>query len=152
MTPNDRQPRSDADLEPGADRFWGEFSRTRAGRSQGAEEETTDDGQAPSGEGDPADDGPERGHGHGHDGECLEWCPICRSAELIRTAVPPELRDQAEAFQREAVNVLKAFLSAYAERTAAGGDGNGPAEPEPRPADPPGEEPEGPRITEIPLD
>ena len=54
----------------GADRFWGEFSRTRAGRSN------------PGGSGNGS--GRERREGGT---ECLEWCPICRSAELIRGTV-----------------------------------------------------------------
>ena len=87
-------------LPPGADRFWGEFSRTRAGRSNRS-----------SGS----------GEGHGRPGsgqECLEWCPICRSAELVRTAAPPDLKSQLEAIQNEAFNVMRAFLNAYSDKTS----------------------------------
>jgi len=166
MTPNDGQARSEPGLEPGADRFWGQFSQARAGRSRPGPEEpepgAEDRAEPADGEGGPepgAGTRPEAGHAHG---ECLEWCPICRSAELIRTAVPPELRDQAEALQREATHVLRAFLDAYAKRTAGAGgpDGPGPeggpghdrpaaeapAPPEPQDDPAPG------RVTDIPLE
>jgi len=120
--------------QPGADRFWGQFSQSRAGRSGSGD---ADDPSSRSGSG---RDEP------GHDVHCLEWCPICRSAELFRTTVSPELRQQAESIQQEAMGVLKAFLDAYAEK-AAGGPGTGaggPAQDEPPP--------DTTRVTEIPLD
>jgi hypothetical protein len=84
----------------GADRFWGEFSRTRVGRSN------------PGGSGNGS--GRERREGGA---ECLDWCPICRSADLIRGSAPPDLRGQLEAIQAEAVNVMRAFVAAYAEKS-----------------------------------
>ena len=87
-------------LPPGADRFWGEFSRTRAGRSNRS-----------SGDG-----GSHGGPGSGQ--ECLEWCPVCRSADLIRATAPPDVKSQLEAIQHEAFNVMRAFLSAYSEKTS----------------------------------
>lgn len=101
---------SGASGDPGADRFWGEFSRTRAGRSNpGAS-----------------------GNGSGRErretaAECLDWCPICRSADLIRGSATPDLIGQLEAIQGEALNVMKAFVAAYAEksggRQAGGAEG-----------------------------
>lgn len=88
----------------GADRFWGGFSRTRAGRSN------------PGGSGNGSEgDRPEEA------AECLEWCPICRSAELIRGTAPPDLKSQLEAIQGEAFNVMKAFMAAYAEKAPTPG-------------------------------
>ena len=92
----------------GADRFWGEFSRTRAGRSN------------PGGSGNGS--GQER---RGGGTECLEWCPICRSAELIRGTASPDLRGQLEAIQNEAFNVMRAFMAAYAERSPVQDSGPG---------------------------
>lgn len=153
MTQNHEQSRSEPDLEPGADRFWGQFSRTRVGRSQSTPDEERGDGPSetagegtPTGKGEPGHD---HAHSHLHDHECLEWCPICRSAELIRTAVPPELKEQAEAFQREAVNIFRAFLTAYSERT---GNPDPPHQSGPAPENPVDPEPEEPRVTDIPLD
>ncbi len=150
MTQNHEQSRSEPDPEPGADRFWGQVSQTRAGRTR-PEPEEPGDGTSEAGSEAPAADesGPGHDHAQGHGHECLEWCPICRSAELIRTAVPPELKDQAEAFQREAVNVFRAFLTAYSERTG-NPDSSKPSGPAPEsPTDP---DPEKPRVTDIPLD
>lgn len=124
--------------QPGADRFWGQFSQSTAGRSR-IDEDTGEDRNVQS----------EPGSGEdAHNESCLEWCPICRSAELFRNTVSPELKQQAESIQHEAFGVLKAFLDAYADRTAGspGADaGPGPAQDDPA-------EPESPRVTDIPLD
>ena len=72
--------------------------------------------------------------GHAHDGEmqCLELCPICRAADLLRATGPPELRGQISEFQREALLTLRALLDHYIERI-----------------DPPGEA--GDRVEDIPI-
>lgn len=120
------------------------------------------------------DGGPERGRPdpaatgagpsggpHGSHGECLEWCPICRSTELFRNTVTPEIREQAEALQREAVQIFRAFLTAYAERTGGPGPaarGGPDADPGPGPDAPPDDggraQDSGPdrEVTDIPLD
>ena len=114
-------------LPPGAERFWGEFSRTRAGRSNR--------GAGPG--------GGREGLGSGQ--ECLDWCPVCRSADLIRTAAPHDVRNQLEAIQGEAFNVLRAFLAAYSEKTSGVWPGTQ--------ADPSDSDPEGPEgtATDIPI-
>lgn len=94
---------SPKDLPPGADRFWGQFSEARGGRSADEEPEGEAPGRTvPAGE---------------H--ECLEWCPICRSAELLRATASPELRRQLQTLQNEAFQIFRAFAAAYAERGAA---------------------------------
>lgn len=121
------------DLPPGADRFWGQFSQARAGRSSGTAEKL---GSADAGQ-------------HATDHECLEWCPICRSAELLRATASPEIRQQLQTIQNEAFQIFRAFAAAYAERT--GHDPfDGPAgstessSTNGRPARSPGEGPAGP--------
>ena len=54
----------------------------------------------------------------GHDGElqCVELCPICRAADVLRASGPPELRGQLNDFQREALLTLRALLDHYIER------------------------------------
>jgi hypothetical protein len=95
-------------LPPGAERFWGQVSETRAGRTRAGEEPSHEEPEAESEA--PAEGGP----------ACLEWCPICRSADLLRATTSPEAAiGQVQAIQHEAVNVLKSFLAAYSER---GGD------------------------------
>lgn len=134
------QPESN-ELQPGADRFWGQFSQSTAGRTGDPESEAGEDTSG-AGSGSQAGSGP--------DSHCLEWCPICRSAELLRTAVSPELRQQAESIQHEAIGVLKAFLDAYTE-----GGGPGHATPNQTPEEAGNGQPEEPpesRVTDIPLD
>lgn len=122
--------------QPGADRFWGQFSQSKAGRTAGESEGGTDRDRSR----DQASTGSE---------QCLEWCPICRSAELFRTTVSPELRQQAESIQHEAIGVLKAFLDAYADKANT----DGSVSPNRGPATDPREEEDPPpsRVTDIPL-
>ena len=66
---------------------------------------------------------PAAGSAGGH--QCLEWCPICRGAEVVRSTTPDELRDQFESIQRDAVSLLKALLDAYQAKQAETGDAAG---------------------------
>jgi hypothetical protein len=100
---NDR-PKTDT-LPPGADRFWGQFSQTKAGRTRTADEPLAGESAPPSEEGQ----------------HCLEWCPICRSADIVRATTSPEAIGQVQAIQNEAIGVLKSFLAIYAERTGQSG-------------------------------
>jgi hypothetical protein len=110
------RPQTDT-LPPGADRFWGQFSQTRAGRTRTEEESQ------------PTDPGATREEGQ----HCLEWCPICRSADIVRATTSPEAIGQVQAIQNEALGVLKSFLAIYAERTGqAGRDPGEDDSPEPR--------------------
>jgi hypothetical protein len=40
--------------------------------------------------------------------QCVEWCPLCRTADLWRTYATPELREQWSAVQAEALLALRA--------------------------------------------
>lgn len=54
---------------------------------------------------------------HRADGQrCLELCPICRAADILRAGGPPELRGQLSDFQREALLTLRALIDHYIER------------------------------------
>ena len=68
-----------------------------------------------------------------HSFECVEWCPICRTADVLRATAPPELRDQWQAVQREALVTTRALIDSYLERLDS--------EPDP-----------GPRVQDIPID
>lgn len=48
--------------------------------------------------------------------ECLDWCPICRTADIVRATVPPELRSQFEEIQRDALVAFRAALDHYIDR------------------------------------
>ncbi len=64
---------------------------------------------------------------HGGEMKCVELCPICRAADILRASGPPELRGQISEFQREALMTLRTLLDHYLERlddppgSAAGG-------------------------------
>jgi hypothetical protein len=51
-----------------------------------------------------------------HSLECVEWCPICRAADVLRATAPPELRDQLQSVQREALLTTRALIDSYLER------------------------------------
>jgi hypothetical protein len=108
------QEHSDSGSEPGgvpgrdepapeAQRFWGEYARrTRPGGHR-----------EPAGATSEAGNGRSAAAGHPH--ECLDWCPICRTADLLRSTASPELRGQIQSLQRDAVVTLRALLDAYLE-------------------------------------
>lgn len=54
--------------------------------------------------------------GHGGELQCVELCPICRAADILRASGPPELRGQITEFQREALTTLRTLLDHYIER------------------------------------
>ena len=59
--------------------------------------------------------------------QCLDLCPICRAADVLRATATPEMRDQWQSVQREALETLRAFVDYYLERL----DEQPAAEPEP---------------------
>ena len=118
----------------GADRFWQEFSRARTERPRRGREGAESDA--------PKQPAEEKSSDH----ECLDWCPICRSADVLRAAGGPEVRNQIASLQRDSLLALRTLIDAYLARS-------GPSAPPmwteapPRPADPPplaGEHPPGP--------
>lgn len=54
-------------------------------------------------------------HAHGEH-ECLDWCPICRTADIVRASFPPEVRSQLEEVQRDALVAFRTILDHYIER------------------------------------
>ena len=91
----------------GASRFWSLYSASRPPRGGGRQEEGNGSASAAP------------GHGAAEH-ECLEWCPICRTADVLRASAPPELRDQVQGLQRDALVTLRALLDAYIERSGEG--------------------------------
>lgn len=60
---------------------------------------------------------PEGDSGHGAtEQQCLDLCPICRTADVLRAALPPETREQLHAVQHEALVAVRALLDHYIER------------------------------------
>jgi hypothetical protein len=48
--------------------------------------------------------------------DCVEWCPICRAADVLRATTSPELRGQWQAVQRETLLTMRALIDSYLER------------------------------------
>jgi hypothetical protein len=108
-------PDSHSEFEPGGDRpapdserFWGAFGR--AGSARAPRRSSGNGSASPPPHEEPA---PPAAHEH----QCLEWCPICRTAEVLRgTTTPGEVRDQVAHVQHDALIALRSALNAYIER------------------------------------
>lgn len=55
-------------------------------------------------------------HARDSGGRCLELCPICRGAEILRAYGPPDAGSQLAELQREALLTLRALIDHYVER------------------------------------
>ena len=53
---------------------------------------------------------------HSSERECVELCPICRAADVLRATASPELRGQWQDVQREALLTMKAVIDRDVER------------------------------------
>jgi hypothetical protein len=51
----------------------------------------------------------------------VDWCPICRTADVVRATLPPEVREQWHTLQRDALHALRATIDAYLERSGQEG-------------------------------
>ena len=59
--------------------------------------------------------------------QCVELCPICRGAEVLRSTASPELRGQWDKVQREALVTMRAMIDHYLTRLDEyEADGGGP--------------------------
>jgi hypothetical protein len=45
--------------------------------------------------------------------QCLDFCPICRTADVLRATVPEEFRDHLNNVQREGLLAMRALLDHY---------------------------------------
>lgn len=59
--------------------------------------------------------------------QCVELCPICRGAEVLRSTSTPELRGQWQTVQREALVTMRAMIDHYLERLDEYEQSRGPA-------------------------
>ena len=71
---------------------------------------------------------------HSSQRECVELCPICRAADVLRASASDDLRDGWQDVQREALLTMKAVIDRYVERLDE-------AAPE-----------QGPKVEDIPID
>jgi hypothetical protein len=45
--------------------------------------------------------------------QCLEFCPICRTADVVRATMPEEFREHWHAVQREGLLAMRSLLDHY---------------------------------------
>ena len=45
--------------------------------------------------------------------QCLDFCPICRTADVMRATMPDELREHLHNLQREGLLAMRALLDHY---------------------------------------
>jgi hypothetical protein len=45
--------------------------------------------------------------------QCLDFCPICRTADVLRATMPEELRHHLHSMQREGLLAMRAMLDQY---------------------------------------
>jgi len=50
--------------------------------------------------------------------QCIELCPICRGAEVLRATTSPDRREQWQTVQREALLTMRTMIDHYLERLA----------------------------------
>jgi hypothetical protein len=48
--------------------------------------------------------------------QCVELCPICRGADVLRATSTPELRGQWQNVQREALLTMRTMIDHYLQR------------------------------------
>ena len=56
---------------------------------------------------------------HGVEQRCLDLCPICRSADVLRATLPPEFQDHWHAWQREMLLAVRSLVDQYIEHLEA---------------------------------
>lgn len=103
--PHEHNPSGFESPSPGASRFWHEYGSARSGRTSARNGEARSE---------------ERAERLAGEHECLEWCPICRGADVVRATTPPELRQQWQSVQRDALVMMRALIDAYIERLGDG--------------------------------
>jgi hypothetical protein len=57
-----------------------------------------------------------RAGGEGIEFQCLEFCPICRTADVVRATMPEEFREHWHNVQREGLLAMRALLDQYIQR------------------------------------
>jgi hypothetical protein len=63
--------------------------------------------------------GPEGARARGIEFECVDFCPICRTADVLRATMPAEFQDHWHAWQREILLAMRTLLDHYIEHVEA---------------------------------
>ena len=65
-------------------------------------------------------------NGPQHQPQCVDLCPICRGAEVLRATGSPDVRDGWQTVQREALLTMRTMIDHYLERLNGADDGRSP--------------------------
>jgi hypothetical protein len=65
------------------------------------------------------EDLPPGGPRHSIEKECLDFCPICRTADVVRATMPAEFQEHWRSWQREMLLAVRSLLDHYVERLDA---------------------------------
>src|SRR4051794_17164952 len=115
----------DSSANGDAGRFWDLYGSASAPRTRNRAEQSTGESDAAAQDPPPGEDpAPGRsalpGEADGHAAHaCLDWCPICRGAEVLRAGGSPEIRGQLQSVQRDSLMMLRALIDSYLQRPAA---------------------------------
>jgi hypothetical protein len=61
----------------------------------------------------PPSGGDPHGAGSRIEHQCVAFCPICRGADVLRAAAPPEFQEHWQALQREGLLAARALIDHY---------------------------------------
>jgi hypothetical protein len=51
--------------------------------------------------------------------ECVDFCPICRTADVLRATVPAEFQEHWHAWQKEILLAMRSLLDHYIQHVEA---------------------------------
>jgi hypothetical protein len=51
--------------------------------------------------------------GHSSEFECVDFCPICRTADVLRATMPEEFQEHWHAWQKEMLLTMRSLLDHY---------------------------------------
>jgi hypothetical protein len=78
--------------------------------------------------GDPFDQLRDVGERSGIEFQCLDFCPICRTADVMRATMPEEFRDHLQNLQREGLLAMRALIDHYIQHLERQRGGSVPVE------------------------
>jgi hypothetical protein len=62
------------------------------------------------------------------DFECVDFCPICRTADVLRATMPEEFQEHWHAWQKEMLLAMRSLLDHYIHHVEAQRSGAAPVE------------------------
>ena len=60
--------------------------------------------------------------------ECVDFCPICRTADVLRATMPDEFQEHWQTWQKEMLLAMRSLLDHYIHHVEAQRSGAAPVE------------------------